>query len=87
MAKGYVARHGASVMASSLDREAEYRADEAAGIYLARAGFDPLALYAVLQKMTAIGTALGNLAQLYKTHPPLDERMDRIDRREVASRR
>ena len=25
--------------------------------------------------------ASGGLAQLYKTHPPLDERMDRIDRR------
>ena len=85
MAKAYVAKHGASVMASSLDREAEYRADEAAEIYLARAGFNPLALYAVLQKMTALGTASGNLAQLYKTHPPLDERMDRIDRRGYAS--
>ena len=85
MAKDYVAKHGAAVMASSLDREAEYRADEAAEIYLARAGFNPLALYAVLQKMTALGTASGNLAQLYKTHPPLDERMDRIDRRGFAT--
>jgi beta-barrel assembly-enhancing protease len=85
MAKDYVARHGASVMASSLDREAEYRADQAAEIYLARAGFNPLALYAVLQKMTALGAASGNLAQLYKTHPPLDERMDRIDRRGYSS--
>lgn len=85
MAKAYVARHGASVMASSLDRGAEYRADEVAEIYLARAGYDPLALYAVLQKMTALGTASGNLAQLYRTHPPLDERLDRIDRRGYAA--
>jgi hypothetical protein len=85
MAKAYVSKHGASVMASSLDREAEYRADEAAEIYLVRAGFNPLALYAVLQKMTALGTSSGNLAQLYKTHPPLHERMDRIDRRGHAA--
>ncbi len=80
MAKDYVAKHGAMVMMTSLDRGAEYRSDEAAAIYLARAGFNPLALYAVLQKMTALGTSSAQLAQLYKTHPPLDERMDRIDR-------
>ncbi|MDQ3040019.1 MAG: M48 family metalloprotease [Pseudomonadota bacterium] len=80
MAKDYVAKHGAMVMMTSLDRGAEYRSDEASAIYLARGGFNPLALYAVLQKMTALGTASAELAQLYKTHPPLDERMDRIDR-------
>ena len=80
MAKGYVAKHGAMVMMTSLDRGAEYRSDEASAIYLARAGFNPLALYAVLQKMTALGASSAQLAQLYKTHPPLDERMDRIDR-------
>lgn len=80
MARDYVARHGAIVMMTSLDRGAEYRSDEASAIYLARAGFNPLALYAVLQKMTALGAGSQQLAQLYKTHPPLDERMDRIDR-------
>ncbi len=80
MAKDYVAKHGAMVMMTSLDRGAEYRSDEAASIYLARAGFNPLALYAVLQKMTALGASSAQLTQLYKTHPPLDERMDRIDR-------
>lgn len=80
MAKDYVAKHGAMVMMTSLDRGAEYRSDEAAAYYLARAGFNPIALYAVLQKMTALGAQSAKLAQLYKTHPPLDERMDRIDR-------
>lgn len=42
--------------------------DDAAGIYLARAGFDPLALYSVLQKMTALGTRSSRMAQLYRTH-------------------
>ena len=85
MAKDYVRRHGATILATRLDREAEFRADEAAEIYLARAGYDPLALYAVLQKMTARGSTSGNLAQLYKTHPPLDARLDRLDRNSVAS--
>ena len=68
-------------MLTALDREAEYRSDEAAEIYLARSGMNPLALYAVLQKMIALGTESASLAQLHKTHPPLDSRMDRIDRR------
>jgi hypothetical protein len=80
-ARRYVEEHGAAVMLTSLDREAEYRADEAAEIYLARAGMNPLALYAVLQKMTALGQESAALAQLYKTHPALDARMDRIDQR------
>lgn len=80
MAKEYLAKHGALVMMTGLDRSAEYRSDEASAIYLARAGFNPLALYGVLQKMTALGASSAQLAQLYKTHPALDDRMDRIDR-------
>jgi predicted Zn-dependent protease len=80
-ARQYVEQHGATILLTSLDRQAEYRADKAAEIYLARSGMNPMALYAVLQKMTARGSASPSLAQLYKTHPPLDERMDRIDDR------
>ncbi|HZW19603.1 MAG TPA: M48 family metalloprotease [Luteimonas sp.] len=79
-AKRYVDRHGAAVLLTGLDRDAEYGADAAAGIYLQRAGFDPLAFYSVLQKMAALGDRPAPLAQLYRTHPPLDERMDRLDR-------
>lgn len=79
-ARDYVDAHGAAVLLTSLDREAEYRADHAAGVYLERAGFDPLALYSVLQKMAALGQRPARLAQLYRTHPPLDERLDRLDR-------
>jgi hypothetical protein len=79
LAQRYVTRQGAKVVLTSLDREAEFRADQAAEIYLARSGFNPLSLYAVLQKMTAFGTESASLAQMYKTHPPLDARLDRID--------
>jgi predicted Zn-dependent protease len=84
MAKDYVRKHGAAVMLTSLDRGAEYRADEASQVYLARAGYNPLALYAVLQKMTAFGTQSARMAQLYKTHPPLADRLDRIERSNYA---
>jgi Zn-dependent protease with chaperone function len=80
-ARRYLEQYGATVMLTALDREAEYRADEAAEYYLARAGMNPLALYAVLQKMTALGSKSAMLTQLVRTHPPLDARMDRIDRR------
>ena len=80
MAKAYVEKHGAAVMLTRLDREAEFRADQAGEVYLTRSGYDPLALYAVLQKMTALGSQSGNLAQLYRTHPALDARLDRLDR-------
>ena len=83
-ARRYAEDYGATVMLTSLDREAEYHADEAAEIYLARSGMNPVALYAVLQKMTALGTESASLAQLLKTHPPLAARMDRIDQRAYA---
>jgi len=80
-AKQYVEMHGATIVLTSLDRQAEFRADKAAEIYVARAGMNPMALYAVLQKMMALGSASPSLASLYKTHPPLDARLDRIDER------
>ncbi|GAA5006553.1 M48 family metalloprotease [Pseudoluteimonas lycopersici] len=84
VAKDYLAKNGAAVMLTSLDRGAEYRSDEAAEVYLARSGYDPLALYAVLQKMTALGSKAPAMAQLFRTHPPLDERLDRLDHNKIA---
>jgi hypothetical protein len=80
-ARHYAEEHGATILLTSLDREAEYRADEAAEIYLARSGMNPLALYAVLQKMAALGEESAALAQLYATHPSLPARLDRLDQR------
>jgi predicted Zn-dependent protease len=80
-ARRYAEQHGAAIMLTALDREAEYRADESAEVYLARAGLNPLALYSVLQKFVALGRDSPSLAQLYKTHPPFDARIDRIDQR------
>ena len=84
-ARRYAEKNGAAIMLTSLDREAEYRSDEAAEFYLARAGMNPLALYAVLQKLTALGSESASLAQLYKTHPPLAGRLDHIDQRGLGA--
>jgi predicted Zn-dependent protease len=81
LAKRYADEYGATIVLTSLDRDAEYRADEAAQVYVARAGMNPLALYSVFQKMAALGSASPSLAELYKTHPSLDSRMDKIDKR------
>ena len=80
LARSYIEKNGAAIMMTQLDRNAEYRADHAAGIYLARAGCNPLAFYAVLQKMLALGTSSPRMTQLYRTHPPLDKRLDALDR-------
>jgi len=84
MTKDYLAKNGAAVMLTSLDRGAEYRSDEAAEVYLARSGYNPLALYAVLQKMTALSGSPG-MSQLFRTHPPLDDRLDRLDSSKVVA--
>lgn len=80
MAREFIERNGAAIMMTQLDRNAEYRADQAAGIYLARGGFNPLELYAVLQRMATLGTSSNRLASLYKTHPSLDKRLDALDK-------
>lgn len=84
IARGYVEKNGASILVTGLDRNAEYRADQIAQVYLARAGMNPLAVYSMLQKMSAMGTPSGGLAQLYATHPTIDNRLDRIDRQDYG---
>lgn len=80
-ARDFVEKNGAAIMLTSLDRGAEYRSDEAAQIYLTRSGYNPLALYSVLQKMASLGNQSTRMAQLFKTHPALGDRLDQIDRR------
>ena len=86
-ARDYVEKHGAAIMMTALDRDAEFRADKVSEIYLARSGMNPMALYSVLQKMMALGEKSASLAALYKTHPPLDARLNHIDQRDYATLR
>ncbi len=82
--RDYLNRFGASVLAARLDRSAEYRSDEAAGYYAARSGLNPLGLYAVLQRMSALGAASSRMRSLDRTHPGMGERLDRLDQRGLA---
>jgi hypothetical protein len=84
LARRYVEDNGAAILVTSLDREAEFSADQAAEVYLARSGMNPIAFYSVLQKMASRGEGSASLAALYKTHPPLAARLDRIDQRGYA---
>lgn len=79
LARDYVERNGAAILLTSLDRSAEYRADEIGEVYLARGGMNPLALVSILQRMLASGSQSGRLAELYKTHPSLDDRLDHLE--------
>ncbi len=78
-AANYLAKFGASLVLTHFDKSVEYRSDEAAEIYLLRAGYNPLAIYAVLQKLASVSPASGRLATLSKTHPSPSARMDSLD--------
>lgn len=81
----YVAKFGASLILTSFDRSVEYRSDEAAEVYLVRAGYNPLAIYAVLQKLAGVSTKSSRLTTLSKTHPPASDRLDSLDKRDMTA--
>lgn len=70
--------NGAEIMARSLDKEAEFEADRLGVVLAARAGYDPFALPAVLQKIAMIRPTDGSVTLLFKTHPHPDVRMERL---------
>lgn len=71
--------NGAEIMARGLDKSAEYEADRLGVVYAARAGYDPFALFTVLEKIEAAGAAdTGPVALLYKTHPRPGDRIDAL---------
>ena len=81
----YFAKQGATIFLTTFDKDVEYRSDSASLIYTARAGYNPLAMYAVLQKLAAVSDSSGRLADLYKTHPSATARLDRLDQKGMAS--
>jgi hypothetical protein len=80
----YFAKQGATVLLTVFDKDVEYRSDAASLIYIARAGYNPLAMYAVLQKLSAVSDT-GRTSNLYKTHPTASARLDRLDQKGLAS--
>ena len=81
----YLAKFGASLILTHFDKSVEYRSDEAAQVYLVRAGYNPLAIYAVLQKLAGVSTASSRLSTLSKTHPSASDRLDSLDKRDMTA--
>lgn len=77
---GYFAKEGAAAVLTHFDKDVEYRSDAASLIYTARAGYNPLAMYAVLQKLSAVSDG-GRTSNLYSTHPTPSARLDRLDQK------
>ncbi len=77
---GYFAKAGASIILTGFDKDVEYRSDGASLIYTARAGYNPLAMYAVLQKLSAASDG-ERTRNLYSTHPSPSARLDRLDQK------
>ncbi len=71
--------NGAEIMARGLDKSAEYEADRLGMVFASRAGYDPFAMFKVLEKIEAAATAdNGPVALLYKTHPRPADRLDAL---------
>lgn len=71
--------NGAEILARGLDKDAEFEADRLGVVFAARAGYDPYAMFGVLEKVAAAAsTDAGPVALLYKTHPHPDARIEAL---------
>ncbi|HEY2345896.1 MAG TPA: M48 family metalloprotease [Xanthomonadaceae bacterium] len=80
----YFLKEGAAIVLTGFDKDVEYRSDMASLIYTARAGYNPLAMYAVLQKLQANADS-SRTSNLYSTHPTPDKRLDNLDRKGIGA--
>lgn len=71
---------GAQIFARRLDQAAEFEADRKGVVLAARAGYGPYGLPAVLQKIGSVAKSDDRVQLLFKTHPPVEERLRMLDR-------
>lgn len=71
---------GTEVYARGLDKNDEYEADRMGVVIAARGGYDPYGLPAVLQTLQAINPSDSDVALMFKTHPAMGDRLNRLDR-------
>ncbi|MDD2914390.1 MAG: M48 family metalloprotease [Gallionella sp.] len=69
---------GAEIVSRSLDKDAEFEADRIAVVLGTRAGYDAFGLPAVLQQIGHFAKDDGDVALLFKTHPPPDDRLAKL---------
>ncbi|MGQ5525346.1 M48 family metalloprotease [Chitinimonas sp. PSY-7] len=71
---------GAEILARKLDQGAEFESDRIGIVLAARAGYDPMGLTAVLQKIDALAEQQPNAVELlFTTHPSASARLEAID--------
>lgn len=68
------------VYSRGLDKEDEFEADRMGVVIAARAGYDPYGLPTVLHMMQAFNPQDSGFALLFKTHPPLADRLSLLDK-------
>ena len=73
------------VYARGLDKGDEFEADRMGVVIAARAGYDPYGLPAVLQMMQAFSAQDSGFALMFKTHPPLADRLVLFEKLMAAS--
>jgi len=69
---------GTEIYARGLDKQDEFESDRMGVVLAARAGYDPYGLPAVLQTLQSINPADASLALMFKTHPALEQRLERL---------
>ena len=72
---------GAEITARSLDRNAEFDADQIAVVLAARAGYDAFSLPSVLQQIGHFAAGDDRVTLLFKTHPHPDTRLENLDKK------
>jgi len=70
---------GTELYTRGLDKEDEFESDLMGIVLATRAGYNPYGLPAALQRLEMIHPDDAGLAMLFKTHPSLDERLNRLD--------
>jgi predicted Zn-dependent protease len=70
---------GAEIVARSLDKNAEFEADNIAVVLTTRAGYDPFSFLEVLQVIGHVAKDSSSVEMLFKTHPHPDERLDKLN--------
>lgn len=74
-----LANAGTQLYARGLDKDDEFEADRMGVVIAARAGYDPYGLPAVLQTLETLDPKDSKLALMFKTHPTLQSRLDRLN--------
>lgn len=75
-----MASAGTELYTRGLDKEDEYEADRMGVVLAARAGYDPYGLPAVLQILQTINPDSALTALMFKSHPPLSNRLALLDK-------